>query len=83
MLYTVNDSSCPNRRCNKCDYYRKKLEKYKYKYEIAKLGLTREEKTILLDLIQNEQIKHLIAKEAYLTDEYMFLEQLKAKLKVL
>jgi len=43
--------------------------------------LTKEEKTTLLDLIINEQVKHMIAKDRYDTDEYIFLEQLKAKVR--
>lgn len=41
----------------------------------------KEEKDILLELIFNEQTKHLIAKDKYDTDKYLFLEQLKAKIK--
>lgn len=67
--------------CNKCDSYRKELEQYKRKYEIAKSGLTKEERNILINLISNEQIKHLIAKDKYDTDEYKHLEELKAKIR--
>ena len=67
--------------CNKCDSYRKESEKYKRKYEIAKSGLTKEERDILIGLISNEQIKHLVAKNKYDTDEYKCLEKLKMKIK--
>ena len=83
MLYTISESSCPKRRCNKCDSYRKEVEKYKYKYEIAKSGLTKEEKTMLIGLIENEQVKHMIARNEYNTDRYKHLEELKAKIRVL
>ena len=43
--------------------------------------LTKEEKTVLLNLICNEQIKHLVAKEEYDTDEYVSLEKLKLKIR--
>lgn len=68
--------------CNKCDSYKKESEKYKRKYEIAKSGLTKEERDILIGLISNEQIKHMIAKDKYDTDEYILLEQLKAKIRI-
>lgn len=68
--------------CSKCDSYKKELEEYKRKYEVAKSGLTKEERDILIELISNEQIKHLIAKDKYDTDEYILLEQLKAKIRI-
>lgn len=68
--------------CNKCESYKKAVEKYKNKYEIAKSGLTKEERTVLLGLIENEQIKHMIAKDKYNTNEYILLEQLKAKIRI-
>lgn len=68
--------------CIKCDSYRKESEKYKRKYKIAKSGLTNEERNILISLISNEQIKHMIAKDKYDTDEYILLEQLKAKIRI-
>ena len=43
--------------------------------------LTKEEKTILLELICNEQIKNMVVKDEYNTDEYVFLEKLKMKIK--
>lgn len=43
--------------------------------------LTKEEKTTLLELICNEQIKHMVAKDKYNTDEYLFLEKLKLKIR--
>lgn len=67
--------------CNKCDSYRKESEKYKRKYEIAKSGLTKEERDILIELICNEQIKHMVAKDKYNTDRYILLEKLKVKTK--
>lgn len=69
--------------CNKCNAYKKEAEKYKRKYEIAKSGLTEEERTILLGLIENEQIKHFVVKNKYDTDEYLSFEQLKAKIRIL
>lgn len=69
--------------CNKCESYKKELEEYKRKYEITKSGLSKEERTILLELISNEQIKNLIAKDKYDTDEYISLEALKAKIRII
>lgn len=43
--------------------------------------LTKEEKTTLLELICNEQIKYLVANDKYDTDEYKYLEKLKLKIK--
>lgn len=83
MPHIVDETSCPMRSCNKCDKYRKESEKYKRKYEISKSGLTIEEKTVLIGLIENEQIKHMIANNEYNTDEYILLEALKAKIRVL
>ena len=68
--------------CNKCDSYKKESEKYKRKYEIAKSGLTKEERDILLELICNEQVLHMVAKDKYETDKYVLLEQLKAKIRI-
>lgn len=45
------------------------------------MELTREEKDILIELISNKQIKHMIAKDKYDTDEYILLEKLKAKIR--
>lgn len=81
MPHMVDETSCPMRSCNKCDKYRKESEKYKRKYEIAKSGLTKEERNILIGLISNEQLKNLIIKDRYNTDEYILLEQLKAKIR--
>lgn len=67
--------------CNKCDSYKKESEKYKRKYEIAKSGLTKEERDILIELICNEQTIHMVAKDKYDTDKYILLEQLKAKIR--
>lgn len=68
--------------CNKCDSYKKEAEKYKRKYEVAKSGLTKEERITLIGLIENEQIKYMIANDKYDTDEYILLEQLKAKIRI-
>lgn len=68
-------------KCSKCDTYKKEVDKYKRKYEIAKSGLTKEERNILLELICNEQIKHLIANNKFESDRYSDLEKLKAKIK--
>lgn len=69
--------------CNKCESYKKESEKYKRKYEIAKSGLTKEERAILLELICNEQIKNLVAKKEYETEKYILLERLKAKIRIM
>ena len=42
---------------------------------------TEEEKDILLELIINEQIKHLIPKDEYNTHRYSKLEELKTKIR--
>ena len=42
---------------------------------------TQEEKDILLELICNEQVLHMVAKDKYETDKYKQLEELKAKIK--
>lgn len=67
--------------CNKCDTYKKELEKYKKKYELAKSGLTDFERNILIELITNEQLIHIIPKDEYESDEYKCLEKLKIKVK--
>ena len=48
---------------------------------MSELKFTKEEKDILLELICNEQVLHMVAKDKYDTCEYVFLEQLKAKIK--
>lgn len=45
--------------------------------------LTKEEKDILIELLTNEQIKHLIPNNKYETEEYNKLEELKAKLRTI
>ena len=45
------------------------------------MKLTNEEKDILLELIINEQLKHLIPNDAYATKEYNKLEELKVKIR--
>lgn len=82
MSHIVDETSCPMRHCNKCDKYRKESEKYKRKYEIAKSGLSKEERDILIELICNEQTIHMIAKKEYTSEKYSMLEQLKAKIRV-
>lgn len=42
---------------------------------------TQEEKTILLELIENEQIKHLIPNDEYESEKYSKLEELKVKIR--
>lgn len=81
MPHMVDKTSCPMRYCNKCDKYRKESEKYKQKYEIAKCGLSKEERDILIHLICNEQVKHMVANNKYDSDEYKQLEELKAKIR--
>ena len=76
------------RSCNKCDSYRKKAEKYKDKYEIAKSGLTEDERDILIELICNEQLKYCIPQRHHIPSmereykRYNMLEELKAKIRV-
>lgn len=84
MLYINEEASCPMKYCNKCDShkYKKQSEKYKRKYEIAKSGLTKEERDILVELICNEQIKNILIKNEYDTEKYSTLEKLKAKIRV-
>ena len=67
--------------CSKCDTYKKEADKYKRKYEVAKSGLTKEERNMILELICNEQLKHLIANNKFESDRYNSLEKLKAKIK--
>ena len=43
--------------------------------------LTIEEKDILLELITNEQLKHLIPNNEYQTNKYSKLEALKTKIR--
>ena len=57
-------------------------KKYKAKYKIAKSGLSDEERETIIELICNEQIKHMIAKNEYESDRYNALEQLKAKIRI-
>lgn len=83
MPHMVDGTSCPMRHCNKCDKYRKELDKYKSKYEIAKSGLTKEERDILIELICNEQIKHILPNNKHESIRYNMLEQLKAKIRVI
>ena len=45
------------------------------------MKLTKEEKNILLELIVNEQLKHLIPIDAYTTEKYSKLESLKTKIR--
>lgn len=49
----------------------------------AKLGLSNEERDILIELICNEQIIHMIAKNKYTSEKYSILEQLKAKIRTI
>lgn len=67
--------------CSKCDTYKKEVEKYKRKYELAQSGLTKEERNILIELICNEQIKYIIPNNEHLTERYNLLEELKIKIK--
>ena len=68
--------------CNKCEFYKKESEEYKRKYEIAKSGLTKEERNIIIELICQEQLLHMIPKDKYETDKYNLLEALKSKIKL-
>lgn len=67
--------------CGKCDAYKKEVDKYKKKYEIAKSGLTLEEREMIIELICNEQIKHILTKNEYETERYKYLENLKVKIR--
>lgn len=69
-------------RCSKVNNYKKKYEKYKSKYKIAKAGLSDDERELIIELICNEQIKHMIVNNQYESDKYNALEQLKAKIRV-
>ena len=75
-------TNCSARCCNRCKIYKKKYEKYKAKYKIAKSGLSDEERETIIELICNEQIKHMITKNQYESDKYNALEQLKAKIRI-
>ena len=68
--------------CNSCKFYKKESEEYKRKYEIAKSGLTKEERKILIELICSEQIRHILPKNEYDSDRYSMLEKLKAKIRM-
>lgn len=46
--------------CKNCDTYKAELEKYKKKYEMAKSGLTDEERKIIVELICNEQVMNIV-----------------------
>lgn len=81
--YKNKESSTMVLSCDKCNSYKKEIEKYKRKYEISKSGLTKEEKRALIGLIENEQIKHMIPNDKYKSEEYNLLEQLKARIRVL
>lgn len=47
------------------------------------MSLTKQEKDILLELITNEQIKYLIPKYEYQSSQYILLERLKSKIKIM
>lgn len=67
--------------CKNCDTYKAELEKLKKKYEIAKSGLTDEERKILIEFIINKQLEHMIPNNEYQSNKYIILEKLKAKIK--
>lgn len=69
--------------CNKCNTYKKQFEKYKRKYKLAKSGLTKEEREILIKLLAHEQIRHLIPRGKHDTNEYRILEGLKIKIRTI
>ena len=48
---------------------------------MSKQKFTKEEKTILLELMENEQVKYLIPNDKYDTDRYLQLEELKMKIR--
>ena len=83
MPHMTDKTSCPIRGCNKCDFNRKDAEKYKKQCEIAKSGLSDDERFLLLELVTNEQIKHMIPNDKYDTAKYTLLEQLKYKIKIM
>ena len=66
--------------CKNCDI-KTELEKYKNKYELAKSGLTDEERKILIEFICHEQLNHTIPTEGYDSEKYNTLEQLKIKIR--
>lgn len=67
--------------CKNCDTYKTELEEYKRKYELAKSGLTNEERSILIEFICHEQLNHTIPTEGYESEKYNLLEQLKIKIR--
>ena len=69
--------------CNKCKFYKNEADEYKRKYEIAKSGLTKEERELLIELICNEQIMHILPKNEHQTEKYTLLEELKAKIRIM
>ena len=48
---------------------------------MPQLELSKEEKNILIELIENEQIKHMIPNNQYESEKYSMLEELKIKIK--
>lgn len=69
--------------CNKCKFYKNAAEEYKRKYEVTKSGLTKEERELMIELICNEQIKHIIPNNEHLSDRYGLLELLKTKIRIM
>ena len=68
--------------CEKCEEHKRELKKLKHKYKTAKSGLTKDERDILIELICNEQLIHLLARNEYDSDKYCMLEKLKAKIRI-
>ena len=66
--------------CKNCAI-KTELEEYKRKYELAKSGLTDEERRILIEFICHEQLNHTIPTEGYKSEKYNLLEQLKIKIR--
>ena len=81
--------------CKNCAI-KTELEEYKRKYELAKSGLTNEERRIIVELICNEQIMNIVPNyiipdevpddkredKEHKLKKYDILEKLKAKIKV-
>lgn len=70
------------RSCKSCDYFRNEAKKYKEKYNVAKTGLSKEERDMLIELICQEQIKHIIPNNKHESNTYIAFEKLKAKIRI-
>lgn len=69
--------------CKEKKKLEKELNEYKYKYQVAKTGLTEEERNTLIELICHEQLKYLIPNGKHETNKYIMLEALKSKIRII